>query len=595
MDGTLPDRLLEVDVTAGTAESVPLPDGWPAAYLGGKGIGARYLYEAVGPDVDPLAPENVLLVLVGPLTGYLPGGGRCTVVTKSPLTGIFLDSYVGGSLGASLRARLADHAGLAITGAGEAMRVLDLRDDEPRLDPAGDLRGATNDEVNAAYPDALVASIGPAGEHAVRFATIATNGGDHHAGRGGAGAVLGSKGLKAIVLPETTALEPPTAALRDRRDAALATFEESPHGRAYAATGTLETVEIADAAGMLPTEGWRASRFAGSEDIGLAAVREAAVGREREDGGPAGDYRVQPAEDYETVIRGGTPIALGSGLGIDDFDAVSALGGTCDRLGIDVISAGNVAAVAIAAAERGHVDRELSFGDPESVQALLEEVAARSTSLGDTLAQGVGHAAAALEVADVIPSVKAMAAPSFDPRGAPAMALAFATSDRGACHRRAVPATVDAFSPDWTATQLARTLITEQDRRAALWSLVVDDRTSPLFGDLGASWLAALDHKVRPADVQRVGERIWTLTRLFNVREGVDRDDDTLPAAFTRPTSDGTAGIDQTAFERALDRYYEIREWDRQGRPSRRLLERLDLDDVVDDKTPVGGHPLRSR
>lgn len=595
MGGALPDRLLVVDLDGGRIESVSLPDRWVADFLGGKGIGARYLYEHVGPTTEPTDPENVLLCLVGPLTGYLPGGGHATVITKSPLTGLFLDSYIGGTLGSSFRATYPDHVGMAIRGAADDFQALELRSDPARLTDATELAGAETDVVDERYDDAVVACIGPAGEAGVRYATIATHGGDHHAGRGGAGAVLGSKQLKAIILPEHAELPPANATVKRLQADAAARWDTSAYGDAFEAAGTLETLAFANTAGMLPTEGWRARRFPGSDGLGLDAVQAAAVGRERSGGPPAGDYRVQPEAEYETVIRGGTPIALGSGLGIDDFDAVALLGAQCDRLGIDVISAGNAVAVAIAAADRGHIDRDISFGDPAAVSELLAEIATRSSTLGETLADGVEAAAQTLGVAEVIPAVKAMAAPSFDPRGAPAMALAFATSDRGACHRRAVPATVEAFHPAWTPTQIAARLVAEQDRRSVLWSLIADDRMAPLLPDAGAEWLAALGADRSPQTLRTLGARIWTLTRLYNVREGVSRPDDRLPAAFTEPTADGSPGLAPDRFERMLDRYYERREWDRHGRPSRRLLERLDLIDVVDEWTPVGGHPLHDQ
>ncbi len=586
MTGPLPPRVCLVDLSSGSVGRSALPEQWVTTYLGGKGLGARYLYDAVNPTINPLDPANELLFVPGPLTGYLPDGGRCPVVTKSPLTGLFLDSYVGGNLGTSLRAALPDCAGLAVRGAAESTTVLDLRDGTGSLSKQPDLAGATNDEVAERFPDDLVVSIGPAGEHEVAIATIATDGGDHHAGRGGAGAVMGSKGLKAIVIPECTALDAPAAieALVARRTAA---FGESAYGRSYRASGTLETVDIADVTGMLPTRGWQDTRFDGAEGIGIAAVRDAATGREHEDGELPGDFRIA-TDGYEMVMRGGTPIALGAGLGIDDIDVVATLGARCDQLGVDVISAGNLIALATLAVEAGTLDRDLAFGDKTGPASLLEEIAHRSSSLGDTLAEGVAAAGEHLDVTQQVPTVKAMAVPSFDARGLPAMALAFATSDRGACHRRAIPATVEAAKPAWTNTQIARLLVEEQDRRSVLWSLVVDDVTAPLVTEYGMDWLSALGFDLRERELKQCGERIWTLTRLFNVREGIDRSDDVLPAVFREN------GLSERRFDRLLDRYYETREWDANGLPSRRLLERLDLIDELDPHTLIGGHPLHS-
>lgn len=585
MPASVPDQLLHVDLSSAEISWESVPTRWTRRFLGGKGLGARYLYDAVGPETDPLAPENALLLLVGPLTGYLPDDGRFAAVTKSPLTGLFLDSYAGGSFGPALRATFPDAAGIVITGQSTDPQVLDLRDGIPTLVPGEELADAKTDEVDAAYPDAAVLCVGPAGEAGVSFATIASDGGAHHAGRGGAGAVMGTKGLKAVVLDRKSP-EPPNADIERLREETREAFAESPYGRAYRTAGTLETVEFADELSMLPTRGWQDRTFDGAADLGLDAVEAVAEDREEADETFPGDFRVRIG-DYETVIRGGTPIALGAGLGFDDFDAVSALGATCDRLGIDVISGGNVVALAILASRAGHLDRDLAFGDIESVRTLMEEIGYRETALGDTLADGVDVAASELDLPDAIPTVKAMAVPSFDPRGAPAMALAYATSDRGACHRRSVPATVEAFRGAWTSEDLARAIADEQDRRALHWSLIVDDVTDPMIGDLGRRWLDALGLSIDREALSLIGTRTWTMTRLFNVREGVDRDADALPELFRQ----GRDGLDPDTFRRTLERYYAVRGWDRSGRPTRPLLERLGLLEIVDDDQQVGESP----
>ncbi len=583
----VPSRLLVVDLSAGETAWEPVPDAWTRQFLGGKGLGARYLYDAIGPDTDPLGPENVLLFLVGPLTGYLPDGGRFAAVTKSPLTGLFLDSYAGGSFGPALRAQYPRTAGIVVTGNAPELTTLDLRDGDPQLRSAADLAGAGTDRADQAYPDDAVLAIGPAGEHEVVYATIAADGGEHHAGRGGAGAVMGAKGLKAVVVESGHPEIPPS--LEPLRDETREAFAASPYGQAYRAAGTLESVEFADELEMLSTRGWQERSFDGATDLGADAIEATAEGREADDTIFPGDFRVA-VDEYETVIRGGTPMALGAGLGVDDPEIVSSLGATCDRLGLDVISAGNAVALAILGSQEGAVERRLEFGDDEAIQELLEEIGTRSSDLGDVLAEGVEVAGDRLGLDRAIPTVKAMTLPSYDPRGAPAMALAYATSDRGACHRRAVPATVEAFREDWTPTQLAREVVAEQDRRALHWCLIVDDVTDPMVGDLGRRWLATFDLDLGGRELDRIGRRTWTMTRLINVREGVDRTADTLPELFQY----GNDGIDAEIFERTLDRYYELREWDCRGRPSARLLDRLDLLEICDEDTPIGGPPLRT-
>jgi aldehyde:ferredoxin oxidoreductase len=606
-----PDRILRVDLSTRRVDSEPVPEEWLATYVGGKGLGARYLY-AAGGGIDPESPANPLAFMTGPLTGYTPGEQRYAAITKSPLTGAFLDSYGGGTFPARLAGSLGPHLGVIVTGAADEPVVLSLSDGEATVEPAGDLWGLDAVETDDRFPGAAVACIGPAGENAVRYATIASDGGDHHAGRGGAGAVMGSKRLKAVV-----ARDPPPepsgrlTALKAREEAA---FADSDAGRWLAAGDTLETVDFANEAGVLPTRGWQESRFDGAEGIGVERAAERATGREREDDPVPGGFRIPEADeestadepandakgasddvpDGDSVPRGATPIVLGAGLGIDDFDAVATLGGVCDRLGMDVISAGNAVAWAVRAGDEGLIDREVAFGDEAAARSTIEEIAGRETPLGDALADGVAAAASRFGGEDLIPTVKGMELSSYDPRGATSMALAYATSDRGACHRRARPVEVDAMAPrSRDAEEVAAAVAAEQDRRAALWCLVGDDFLEDVFDPaVAAEWLAARGYDHDPADLAGLGERVWTLTRLYNVREGFDREDDALPPAIAGAKSgDGgdaserSDALDPDAFDELLDSYYAVREWDENGRPTASLLDRLGLSRLADGET----------
>jgi aldehyde:ferredoxin oxidoreductase len=582
MEYVVPDRLLRVDLTAGTVTSERVPEEWRRRYVGGKGLGARYLYEELDPGTDPLGPENALLFMQGPLSALLPGETRYAAVTKSPLTGTFLDSYSGGGFAEQVSGALGDHLGLLVTGRADEPVRIEVADGDATVVPS-DRWGDDAVETCAAHPDAAVACVGPAGEKQVQYATIASDDADHHAGRGGAGAVMGSKRLKAVV-----ARGDPPEGLDDLRERYTDEYLDTDVGRWQRASGTVESVEFADEVGVLSTRGWQESGFEGTDDVGVAAVREAASGREREHADVPGGFRVE-TEDGEYVPRGAAAMSLGAGLGVDDFDAVAALGETCDRLAVDVISAGSAVAWAVRAAEEGVVDRDLSFGDEGGARELIEEIAARSTPLGDALADGVATAAERFGGRDLVPTVKAMELPGYDPRGSRAMALAYATSDRGACHRRARPVEEEVFG-DWTDADRVRAVVAEQDRRALVWSLVGDDFAGEVLDDLAAEWFAAAGQDRTPDELRTAGERIWTLVRLFNVREGFDREDDELPDVLTRPVGDAN-GIDPDEFDRLRTRYYAAREWGTDGRPSRELCERLDLIDAVDDDTPLAETP----
>ena len=576
-----PRRILRVDLTRSTVDSEPVPDEWRRRYVGGKGLGARYLYDELDAGTDPLGPDNVLLFLLGPVSGMLPGQSRYAAVTKSPLTGGFLDSYAGGTFPETLAGALSSHVGILVTGAAEEPVRLDIADDDARIEPA-ETWGDDTVGTATAFSDGAVACVGPAGEHRVAYATIASDAGEHHAGRGGAGAVMGSKGLKAVVVRGD-----PPAGLADLRERYEERYREGDTGQWLASSGTVETVDFADAVGALAARGWQSTGFDGTDDVGIDAVREAAVDREREGDQPRG-FRVE-TEEGETIPRGATAMSLGAGLDIDEFDAVAALGDTCNRLGIDLISAGSAVAWAIRAHQRGLIDRSLQFGDPDGARTLLTEIATRATPLGDALADGVKGAAEDFGGSDLVPTVKAMALPAYDPRGAASMALAYATSDRGACHRRARTVEREVFDGGWAPVESARAVADEQTQRSVLWSLIVDDFVGDVFEDLGSPWLDAVGLDTE-GDLETVGERIWTLTRLFNVREGVWRADDELPRVLQESPKGPGDGIEQDRFEAMLDAYYDRRGWGPDGRPTRETVERLGLAETVDEQTPLATH-----
>jgi aldehyde:ferredoxin oxidoreductase len=555
-------RALRVDLSARSVTSERVPEAWRRRFVGGKGLGARYLYEELDAGVDPLGPDNLLCFALGPVSGLLPGESRYAAVTKSPLTGAFLDSYAGGAFPEALVGALDDHLLLVVTGAADEPVRLVVEGGDARVEPAttwGEDAAAT-----CRAHDGAVACVGPAGERGVAYATIASGpGATHHAGRGGAGAVMGSKRLKAVVAHG----EPP-AALADLRAEYERRYTEGPTGRWLAASETLETVDFAAETGVLSSRGWSGRGFDGADEVGIEAAREAAHGREREDESVPGGFRVRTAAG-ETVPRGATAMTLGAGLDIDDFDAVAELGEVCNRLGMDLISAGNAVAWAARASEAGVLDEAYEFGDPEGARALLEAIAARDGEVAEALAEGVADAAARLGGSGLVPTVKGMELPAYDPRGAASMALAYATSDRGGCHRRARPVEREPFEGPFTPAEAAAAVIDAQDTRAVRWSLVADDFTGETLADDGAEWLAAVGAPT--GGLADAGERVWNLVRLFNLREGFDRADDRLP----EPLDPSDLGTD---FEALLDAYYAARGWTDDGVPTAETLARLDLD-----------------
>ncbi|MFA9517601.1 aldehyde ferredoxin oxidoreductase family protein [Halopenitus sp. H-Gu1] len=604
-------HVLRADLSAGTIDRERVPERWRRRYLGGKGLGARYLHAELEPNVDPLGADNLLCFLVGPLSGSLPGEPRYAAVTKSPLTGCFLDSYAGGEFAARLAGSLADCLGLLVTGTSDDPVRIEIADGDGRIVPA-DCWGMDAVETAEFHSEAAVACVGPAGENGVRYATIASDAGEHHAGRGGAGAVMGAKGLTAVLARDAVAepASPKLAALRaDYEDR----YVEDPTGRWHAAGGTVESVDFANAVGGLATEGWTRGCFEGTDAVGIDAAREAATGRENPDSDVPGDFRVE-TDAGETVPRGAVSMSIGAGLGIDDFDAVATIGGLCDRLGVDVISAGNAVAWLAHADEAGLIDADVPFGDPEPARGAIRLIAgvadadpsgesgsdssdddldqrlpAIDPTVVETLRLGVETATERFDL-EAIPTVKSMALPAYDPRVAPAMALAYATSDRGGCHRRARPIEREVFDT-WDRTDRVEAVIEAQNVRSLLWSLVADDFAGEMmWRDLAGGFLRALEstadlaYPTETETLSTIGERIWTLVRLFNVREGLDRTDDRLPTMFTEPIVGGPAAgsrIDPEEYEETLDAYYRSRGWELEGIPTMATLDRLGIDPEI--------------
>jgi aldehyde:ferredoxin oxidoreductase len=443
---------------------------------------------------------------------------------------------------------------------------------------------------------------------------------------------MGAKGLKAVVARGAPA-EPPNEELARLREEYAEQYADADTGRWQAAGETLESIDFADEVGALATEGWRKGTFEGADAVGIDAARKASVGRENPDDPVPGGFRVE-TDDGETVPRGATQMTLGAGLGVDDFDAVAALGGCCDRLGIDVISAGNAVAWLARASEDGAIDASVEFGDPDTARAVIRCLAGASAMPSETgsphdsaMASETDDSATASETdpavapdvdldpavietlrlgvdaaterfgVDGIPTVKSMELPAYDPRAAVGMALAYATSDRGGCHRRARPIEREVFGA-WSDADRIEAVIAAQNARSLSWSLVADDFAGETLRDGdGVAFLRALSnatdlaYPTTVAELAATGERIWTLVRLFNAREGADRADDALPDVLSEPIADGPAAgsrIDPDEFAALLDGYYHARGWGREGLPTRETLDRLGLADVRDPDTPVG-------
>jgi aldehyde:ferredoxin oxidoreductase len=602
MLGGYTGKFLRVNLT-NEKTSVEKLDGKTAGkFVGGKGLGAKILYDSVNPNTDPLGPENLLIFASGPLTGTLaPSSARWVVITKSPLTGAFLDSHVGGFFGAEMKSTGFDC--LVISGKAVNPTCLWIHNDSVDFINAEDLWGKGCLETETKLKERLdknakVASIGPAGERLVRYACITADL-YRQAGRGGTGAVMGAKNLKAIAVRGD--MKPEYAHPKEFREAtkrAIKRIKEhyfTPIRRKY---GTPAWVAPVNEAALLPTRNFSTGVFEGANNISGETMRNKIVVKDgacyncpvacwKHTRVDSGKYRVDDLDgpEYETIAL------MGSNCGIDSIEKIAYTNLLCDDLGLDTISTGNVIAFIMECFEKKLISKddvggvELRFGNIDAQIEMVRNIAYRE-GLGDLLAEGVKKAAEKIGKGSerFAIHVKGMEFPGYDPRGAFGMALAYATSDRGACHQRAWTVNAEIrghLKPRYSAKGRAKFVKDIQDERAMCFSLVLCD-FMPLkvkhFMDLLNS---ATGFNLTEDEYLETGERIWNLTRLFNVREGMARKDDTLPARIMEePLPEGVAKgqtITKNILDRMLNEYYALRGWDENGVPTREKLKELGL------------------
>ncbi|EMA36654.1 aldehyde ferredoxin oxidoreductase family protein [Halobiforma nitratireducens] len=625
-------QLLEVDLTAGDHSTAELSEEFVRTHLGGAGFTTRLLYDRVGPDVDPLDPENVLAVAPGVLVGpSVPTGSKTTFGFKSPLTGGYGKSLVGAKMGDQLKR--AGYDALTITGACDEPSVLVIEDDDVRLEPADDLWGLdtreTHDRLEERYGSAFrSAIIGPAGEHESRISMIECE--DRQAGRGGPGAVMGSKNLKAIAVKGS--MDVPVARPDELEElnqkwrletTGRGEIEISGTGDASVDVqyGTGEALDAKNTAlGIFPTRNWQSGYFERayerledpSEDrisLDPRSWTEEYVDTKR----PC-PYCTKPcsqffeAEDteYGDIAVDGpeyeTQYALGGNVAVDDIEAVSKANEICDRLGLDTIDAGNAIAWAMEAEERGllediETEVDLEFGDAHAVLETLRKMARAEGDLGELLKDG--HVRAARRAGggeEFAVHVKNQAPAGFEPRGIKGMALAFGVSPRGADHLTSCLYALEMNGDFWEFENYDRTrmdgkalaLKSMEDLMAVYDITGVCKFTRGLTLEEGVRELvnAITGFDLSRSELLTTGERMYNLSKAFNVREGFDRDDDRLPARFTEEVPNGPnegESIDEELYERELDRYYTARGWDTDGVPLTETLGELDLLDVADD------------
>jgi aldehyde:ferredoxin oxidoreductase len=594
-------KFLTVDLSTGAIGAWDTPDEMAEKYLGGRGFIARMLYDRLAPKIDPLGPENVIIFATGPATGTLvPTTGRIAIGVKSPLTRTISASYMGGHFAGQVK--YAGYDGIIITGVSPKPVTLVIDDDKVSLRDAAHIWGKdtkeSQDILRAELGEGFeLGAIGPAGENLVPIATFMHV--QRAAGRGGSGAVFGSKRLKAVAVRGTggIAVGTPDAEFvegcREMNDIIMA----NPVRPAFRYAGTTGMLPVMNEAIGLPYKNHQDDKapdvsFIHNEEIykyvdkiescaGCNVFCGAVVEFER--GGR--HYRTERL-DHESTW------ALGPNCGIVDLPALMEANMLCDYLGLDTMSAGGAIAWAMEMTQRGLLTKQetdgldFSFGNADVLAPAIRKMAARE-GFGDLLARGSREAARMVgRGEEYAMQVKGLEMSAYAPRAFTGMGLSFATTSRGADHNKAFTVAAEFLGvlgnyDRYALEGKAHLVKTMQDSTCIIDSLIMCMFTVDLgIGvDLYAKCAALpTGMKFTEDDVYEVGERINTVERLFNIREGFTRADDNLPLRFATEAAPSDPGHHTLDVTTVMDEYYAEREYDSKGVPSAKLLERLGVD-----------------
>ncbi|KPV62615.1 MAG: Tungsten-containing aldehyde ferredoxin oxidoreductase [Candidatus Bathyarchaeota archaeon BA1] len=584
-------EIVRVNLSRGEVVTQKLDENTTKNFLGGRGLGVRVLYDELKPKTNPLSPENKIVFATGPVTGTkAPTSGRYCVISKSPLTGTIFDSHSGGFWGPELK--FAGYDAAIIEGKAETPVYIWINDGGVEIRGASEVWGldthmTTERLIKETDPKAKVACIGPAGERQVSLAAIIN---DRHraAGRGGLGAVMGSKNLKAVVVRGTCRVDvADEGGFSEALDESLMVIRKNPiTDKSLPTLGTAVLVNLINEHGMYPTRNFQEGVFEDAEGISGEKIAETILnGRRACYACPIACGRITKTSEkegegpeYETAW------AFSAQCGINDLTQVTHANYLCNELGLDTISTGNTIGCAMEMSQKGFLREKIEFGDADKLVELVKKIALRE-GIGKELGEGSKRLAERHGCPELAMQVKGLELPAYDPRGAQGHALAYATSNRGGCHLRAyligpeilgTPALVDRFRPDGKADLV----ITYQNLFAALDSMILCVFTSfALSPDHYAKFTSAVTGlRFADEDVMKIGERIWNLERLFNMREGFGKKDDTLPLRFLKtPLPEGGSRGRRVLLDKMLKEYYDLRGWDGEGFPLKSKLKELGL------------------
>ncbi len=577
-------KLLKIDVTNKTFSKEPVDKALLAAAIGGKGFATQLLLDHNPAGVDPLEPENHLILVPGPLAGSsLYGSSRYGVFAKSPLTGFYGESYSGGSFAEPLSNTGYD--AVIIKGAADHPVWLEINSDNVLFHGAAELWGkdtfATEEYLKkqCSVKKSGVMVIGPAGENLVRFAVI-KNDKYRVAGRTGMGAVLGSKKIKGIVCyGDKKRIFHDPEGIKKYRKKMFKHLKDDPVVHAYKTMGTPMMVDIMNNAGAFPTKYWKHGTFDKKDNINANAMakklkpkphacRDCFLACGKSTQVQQGRHKGLKLEgpEYETIY------SFGGLCMIDEIEEIAYLNRLCDSLGVDTISSGNLAAFAIEASQQGKIKEKFEYGSADDVGSLIKKIVNRQ-GVGGVLAEGIKPAAEELDMQNDIVHVKGMEPAGYDPRVLKGMGLAYAVCERGACHLRTTfyKAELSGMIKSDAIEEKVEVFTDFEDRCTLFDSFILcrffrdlypwEELSKLLFLTTGLLY----DQK----ELSSIAGRIKDNTRFFNLREGLTAQDDTLSPRLYDNNLEGEKGISRDELKKLVLEYYKIRGWDVKGIPQK--------------------------
>lgn len=582
-------KMLVVDLSSKKIEEKKLPSEWMEKYFGQKGLGTRILMEDIDPSIDPLSPENELVFTPAVMTGTIVScTAKLAITAKSPQTGTISDGSVGGHAGAELK--YAGYDAVVVKGKADTLSYLYIDPEKQEIRDASFLKGAGAFDVDKVLKEKTeddrlkVLAIGPAGENRIHYACVSSER-YRQLGRGGIGAVFGSKNLKAVAVRGWLDVAVPD--IEKCLDLAKEAHKQDgilePDYEIYE-YGTPVLVDLSQESGLLPTNNFQQGTFEKYQEINGESLKNVRQNKKAcfACAVACGNYvakgraRVEGPE-YETIAL------CGSSIGNGDLEDLIAMNALCDDLGLDTISTGGVLAYMMEATEKGLHDFGIRFGEIDKAMDYARRIANRE-NIDAEAGYGSQELAEKYGGKDFAINIKGMELPGYDPRGSWAMGIAFATAPRGGCHMTAYPIELEAWGDldPFTFEGKGKLVAEMQNAQFAKFSMGVCDFWPVESETLGKLFEATYGGEWPAEKVDKTGERIFNLQRMFNVMVGFGRKDDTLPQRFFKellqegPPKDKP--MTEEAFNAALDEYYKTRGWTSEGLPTVEKLTALGIE-----------------